>query len=86
MERAKDILNASRIWRGIMALCLWCGGQWRSSGLVQWFLHPAGWSRASSESSVFYRLWDLVRRGLCRLYELLRLEGLFEGSVFGRTW
>ena len=86
MERAKGILNASCVWQGLMALCLWCGEQWRASRIVQWFLHPVGWSRAASESSVFYRLWDLIRRGLCRLYEVLRLERLFSGSVFGRTW
>ena len=57
MERAKTILNASLLWRALTALCLWCGTQWETSGVVQWFLHPRGWSRAASEGSVVYGLW-----------------------------
>jgi len=86
MERAKDILNASGIWRALMALCVWCGGQWQASGVVQWFLHPRGWNRRASESSMFYKLWALVRGALCRVYEALRLDKLFAGSVFTKTW
>lgn len=86
MEHARDILNASFLWRWLMALCAWCGEQWRGSSLVRWFLHPAGWSPALSEHSVFYRLWSWVRGALCWLYETLRLERLFKGSVFTNTW
>lgn len=86
MERAKEILNGSLLWRWLMALCDWCGGQWENSAVVRWFLHPRGWSRRASEGSVFYRLWALVRGGLCWLYERLRLDKLFAGSVFTRPW
>ena len=86
MERAKDILNGSCLWQALMALCLWCEGQWRSSGVVQWFLHPRGWNRSASEGSVFYKLWALVRGALCWVYEKLRLDRLFAGSVFLQTW
>lgn len=86
MERARDILNASLLWRALTALCLWCGEQWERSGVVQWFLHPRGWNRAASEGSVFYRLWSLLRRGLCWLYAKLHLDRLFAGSVFTKTW
>ena len=86
MEQVKRMLDASALWRALMALCAWVGGQWARSGVVQWFLHPRGWGAAASESSVFFRLWALIRRGLCRLYELLRLEALFRGSVFTRPW
>ncbi|MCI9156084.1 MAG: murein biosynthesis integral membrane protein MurJ [Lawsonibacter sp.] len=86
MERASNILNASLLWRCLMALCRWCGEQWRSSGVVQWFLHPRGWTPAASESSVFFKLWSLIRRGLCWLYEALRLDKLFAGSVFTQCW
>lgn len=86
MERTKEILGASLLWRALTALCAWCGGQRENSAVVQWFLHPRGWSRWASEGSVFYRLWALLRGGLCRLYALLRLDKLFAGSVFTRTW
>ena len=66
MERVKQVLDASALWRALMALCAWVGGQWDRSGIVQWFLHPRGWTPAASEGSIFYKLWALVRRGLCR--------------------
>lgn len=86
MEQMKQVLSASLVWRWLTAVCLWFSRQWERSGLVQWFLHPAGWNRASSERSVFFKLWSLVRRGLCWLYDKLRLEKLFAGSIFTRTW
>ena len=86
MERARDILNASLLWRWLTALCLWFGGQWRNSGVVRWYLHPRGWSRGASEASIFFKLWTLVRNALCWVYERLRLDVLFKGSVFTRTW
>ena len=86
MERARDILSASLLWRWLTALCLWFGGQWRNSGVVRWFLHPRGWSRGASEASIFFKLWTLVRNALCWVYERLRLDVLFKGSVFTRTW
>ena len=86
MQRAKDILNGSYLWRSLMALCLWFGGQWRSSGVVQWFLHPRGWNRGASEGSVFYKLWAWALGELRWVYEKLRLDKLFAGSVFLRLW
>lgn len=69
-----------------MALCLWVGNQWERSGVIQWFLHPVGWSPAASESSIFFRLWTVIRGALCWLYEHLHLDVLFKGSVFTKTW
>ena len=85
MEHVKRVLDASLLWRAINALCLWFGGQWKRSRVIQWFLHPGVWDKSLSEESVVYRLWSLVRRGLCWLYEKLRLDRLFGGSVFLRT-
>lgn len=78
------ILNASWVWRMLLALCQWTGDQWRASNVVRWFLHPRNWGAAASEHSVFFKLWSLVRRGLCGLYGRLRLDVLFRGSVFLR--
>ena len=86
MERAKDILNGSLLWRALMALCVWCGEQWENSAVVRWFLHPRGWNRGASENSIFYKLWALIRGALCWVYETLRLDKLFAGSIFTRTW
>ena len=85
MERAKNILDGSLLWRWLMSLYVFCGAQWRSSGVIRWFLRPRGWDRRASESSIFFRLWSLLRGGLCWLYERLGLDRLFAGSVFTRT-
>lgn len=86
MEQAKQILNGSLLWHALMSICLWFGRQWHSSRVVQWFLHPPLWEQAVSESSIFFRLWSWLRRGLCRIYSALHLERLFSGSVFLRSW
>ena len=86
MEQVRQILSASVLWRAVNALCLWFGGQWRGSRVVQWFLHPRVWDRRLSEDSVLFRLWTLIRGGLSWLYEKLRLEKLFGGSVFTHCW
>ena len=86
MEQVKQVLDASLFWRALMALCFWMGQQWRASGVVRWFLNPRGWGRAASESSLFYKVWALIRKGLCRLYQLLHLDKLFAGSVFLQAW
>jgi len=86
MEQVKAALDGSLLWRALTALSLWFGGQWRNSRVVCWFLHPAPWGRAASENSIFFKLWTQVRSGLCRLYEILRLDRLFRGSVFCQTW
>lgn len=86
MQQAKQILNASVLWRALMAMCLWFGRQWQRSGVVQWFLHPPLWEEASSRSSIFFRLWSWFRGILCRIYYFLHLDRLFAGSVFLKVW
>ena len=84
MERMRRILDASLLWRGLMAVCLWFGGQWRNSNVVQWFLHPGERGRAAARNSLFFRLWQGCRGALCWIYEKLRLDRLFAGSIFLR--
>ena len=73
--------------RVLAALCLWFGGQWRGSGLIQWFIHPPlQLEQAELDHSVFARLWRWIHGGLCRLYRALRLDRLFEGSIFQKCW
>lgn len=87
MEQMRTIVQASAVYRALAALCLWFGGQWRGSGLIQWFIHPPlQLERAESDHSVFARLWQWVHGGLCRLYQALRLDRLFEGSIFQKCW
>ena len=85
MQSVRNVLNASLLWQWLMALCGWFGRQWRGSGVIQWFLHP-GWDRTVSEGSIFFKLWSLIRGGLSRIYDALKLDRLFAGSVFLQTW
>ncbi len=82
MEQVKNVLDGSAVWRALMAISLWFGRQWQTSGVIRWFLHPAELGRAASESSIFFRLWTLIRGWLCWLYQALHLDKLFQGSVF----
>ncbi len=86
MQRVKQVLDASVLWRALMALCAWVGVQWERSGIIQWFLHPRGWSPRASENSIFFKIWSVIRGALCRIYEILHLDVLFKGSVFTKTW
>lgn len=83
----RTIVQASAVYRVLAALCLWFGGQWRGSGLIQWFIHPPlQLEQAESDHSVFARLWRWIHGGLCHLYRALRLDRLFEGSIFQKCW
>ena len=86
MKQVMEILNASLLWRALDGLCGWVGRQWGRSAIVRWFLNPAPWGQAASESSIFTKLWELIHGGLCKLFATLKLEKLFAGSVFTQTW
>lgn len=85
MERILEIWNTSLLGRVVDAVCLWFGRQWANSRVIQRLLSPMAGAE-HSQSSVFYRLWQLVRGMLCRIYEALGLEKLFRGSMFTQSW
>ena len=66
-------------------MCLWFGRQWSKSWVVQTFLKPMG-GEEHSRGSIFFHIWTLVRGLLCKLYEVLRLDKLFRGSIFTQSW
>lgn len=85
MERISEIWGASLLGRLMAVICLWFGAQWRHSRVIQAFLSPmAGEER--SRSSVFFLLWERIRGFFCFLYEKLRLDKLFAGSIFLQCW
>lgn len=81
MERINQIWSASLFGRMLTAICLWFSGQWQDSWVVRAFVAPMAGTEVS-QSSVFYRLWSLLRRWVSALYRLLRLDKLFAGSIF----
>lgn len=62
MNRAIEIWNSSILGRVLTAICLWFSGQWQRSRVVRAFVAPMA-GRQAAESSVFFRLWDLIRGG-----------------------
>jgi len=84
MERIYEIWHASVLGRVIAAICGWFGGQWQRSAVVRAVVAPMA-GACVSEGSLFYKLWTLVRALLTRLYELLRLDKLFKGSIFTQS-
>lgn len=86
MERCKEILNASLLWRIVERLCRWTQRQWENSALIHWFLHPAAWGQQACEESIPFRLWSRFRDLLGRIYAALGLDRLFAGSVFTHGW
>ncbi len=86
MDRITKILQASILWRMLDKLADWMGGQWRDSRVIRAFLNPTGRGEGASRTSVFAWLFNTVQRLLGRLYNKLRLERLFEGSIFTNLW
>lgn len=84
MERVLEIWNTSLLGRVLETICLWFGRQWEQSWVVRGVLSPMAGAE-HSQSSVFYKLWMLVRGLLSKLYQLLHLEALFRGSMFTKT-
>ncbi len=85
MQRILLIWNSSLLGRMLEGLCLWCGRQWEKSWIVQGFLSPMV-GEEHSRSSIFFQLWQLVRRFLSWIYDMFHLEKLFRGSIFTQTF
>ena len=85
MERVFSIWNASLLGQLVNTLCMWCGQQWKQSWVVHTFLLPMR-GEEQSRNSVFFHVWQKIRNLLCRMYELLGLDRLLQGSIFTQTW
>ena len=81
----QNVLQGSVLCRALAAVGRWLGRQWRDSRIVTAFLSPPGGAEQST-GSIFYKLWKLLHRLLCRIFSALRLDRLLEGSVFRREW
>ena len=86
MQKIKDILQASILWRLLDKLADWMGGQWRKSCAVHAYLNPTGRDEGASRASIFATLFNLCQRGLSWLYAKLRLDKLLHDSVLTRMW
>lgn len=81
-----------RSWATVIQCSIFCqllgkfsamiGNQWKESVIISQFLTPPSWEREIGKQSIFYRIWRKVQSALGRLYDSLKLDRLFEGSIF----
>lgn len=81
----QKILQASLFIRWLTELFGWLGSKWRQSRIVTWFLSP-GRGQAINEHSVFSKAGRFLHRMLSLIFEKLRLNRLFQGSIFKQTY
>lgn len=84
-ELVQGVLKGSVLCRGLGAVSRWFSRQWKKSAVIAAFLSPTK-GEERSQASVFYRLWELLHRGLCAIFSALRLDRLLEGSIFRKGW
>lgn len=82
MEKLQQFLSASLFWRWLMSISSWFSLQWNDSVAVHALLTPTALPRSASESSVFSKLFVWLRNLLHRIYAALKLDRLFDGSIF----
>lgn len=76
LSKLWNALASSAVGRGFDALCRWFGARWHESLIVSWFCTPHCLRDTRPAEPGRLRGW------LCGLYEKLRLERLFTGSLF----
>lgn len=82
----KDVFQNSILWRVIDWIALFCHKQWQESWVVSKFLNPPDWDPWVGRSSLFFRLWEGIRKALVALYQKLGLERLFADSLLGHPF
>lgn len=82
MEQMMFYLRMSMVYQMFENFSKHIATQWKESRVITAFLTPASWEQEVGRQSVFFKLWLAVRGLLTGIYEKLRLEKLFGGSVF----
>ena len=73
-------LARSPVGRGFDALCRWFGARWRESVIVGWFCSPRCCRDTAPAVPGRLRTWA------CWLFGKLKLDRLFEGSIFLQSY
>ncbi|SHH92152.1 putative inorganic carbon (hco3(-)) transporter [Sporobacter termitidis DSM 10068] len=81
----QEIFKSSIFLRWLTAFFSWVGVMWHRSRIVSWFLSP-GRGRALTDNSVFSKLFGKLHGAVCVVFEKLRLNRLFEGSIFKQAF
>ena len=77
----KDILKSSLLVRALSVVFAWFSLKWSESRILRWYLSE-GIGEKISENSIFTKIWRGFHRGLCRLFEKIRLNKLLKNSIF----
>ncbi len=80
-----EILKASLLYRCIYAVYGWFSGQWMGSRLIRAFLDMKD-DDVTAKSSAFYKAGVLIRNVWRRFFAALKLNKVFDGSVFSRPF
>ena len=75
LSKLWGVLARSPLGRGFDAACRWIARQWRGSLIVGWFCSPH-MLRGETVAPGRVRTW------CCGLYQKLKLDALFTGSIF----
>lgn len=81
----QSIFESSIFLQWLTAFFRWVGVKWHQSRIVSWFL-SSGRGSALTRGSVFSKFFAALHRGLSNGFEKLRLNRLFEGSIFKQTF
>ena len=81
----RSILESSLTYKIIAAANLWIKRQWRDSRIIGRFL-STGRGEQVSENSVFSHVWRGFHKGLCAVFERLRMDKLLQGSIFTKPF
>jgi hypothetical protein len=81
----QKIIEGSVLFRWLTAFFGWIGTKWHESRIVTWFLAP-GRHQERYQNSLFARLGRSLHGFLCLIFEKLRLNRLFKGSIFKQAF
>ncbi len=81
----REIFQNSVIFRAVTAAAAWIDRQWSKSTAAAAFLRE-GRGEEASRASIFFALWELIRRIISFIFEKLRLEKIFTGSIFSHLF
>lgn len=81
-EKWKEYYRYSIFCQWIEKIFAFCGVQWSRSRAVSSFVALPHWEQQLSQGSVFYKIWQALRKGVTSLYNRLHLEKICKGSIF----
>ncbi len=81
MKQWQIIWKCSLLCQLLDRFSAFCGSQWEQSTIVTAFLSPPAWEQEVGKQSLLYKLWQAIRSLLTKLYQGLKLEKIFGGSL-----